>query len=231
MIVVDRISIVQGAFRLENVSFAIEAGRYAVLMGRTGSGKTTVIEAIAGLRPVAAGRILLDGRDVTHLSPGERGVGYVPQDGALFPTMTVYDNLAFPLVIRHIGAKAIRDRVAELAGWLHIAHLLNRFPVGLSGGETQRIALGRALAFFPRILLLDEPLSALDEETRESLLEVLDALKRRREVSVLHVTHHRAEAERLADIMLRVEKDTVRPANTATAPPVAADAFVPESRT
>ncbi|MFO0864109.1 MAG: ATP-binding cassette domain-containing protein [Gemmataceae bacterium] len=116
MIVVDRISIVQGAFRLDDVSFAIEAGRYAVLMGRTGSGKTTVIEAIAGLRPVAAGRILLDGRDVTRLSPAERGVGYVPQDGALFPTMTVYDNLAFPLVIRNVtaGEAAIRERVRPI---------------------------------------------------------------------------------------------------------------------
>lgn len=229
MIFVDRICVAQGAFRLDDVSFRIEPGRYAVLMGRTGSGKTTVIEAIAGLRPVASGRILLDGRDVTRLSPAERGVGYVPQDGALFPTMTVRENLAFPLVIRNVRPVTIRDRVQELAGWLHITHLLDRRAVRLSGGETQRIALGRALAFHPRILLLDEPLSALDEETRESMLAVLETLKRRREVSVLHVTHHRTEAERLADLLLRVEGRTVVNARTAPSPPVA-DAFVPDVR-
>lgn len=205
MIRVERLSLAQGAFRLDDVSFAIGRGAYAVLMGRTGSGKTTLLEAIAGLRPIAAGRILLDGRDVVNLAPAERGVGYVPQDGALFPTMTVYDNLAFALTIRRVAPRAIRDRVQELAGFLRIESLLTRPAVGLSGGESQRVALGRALAFHPRILLLDEPLSALDDETRESLLNVLEALKKLREVSVLHVTHHRAEAERLADKLLRVE--------------------------
>src|SRR5215203_3589521 len=118
-------------------------------MGRTGCGKTTLLEAICGLKPVRAGRVLLLGRDVTDLPPADRGVGYVPQDLALFPTMTVREHLGFALEVRRWDMTAAARRVEELTALLGIGHLLERKPPGLSGGEAQRVALGRALSFRP----------------------------------------------------------------------------------
>jgi ABC-type sugar transport system ATPase subunit len=209
MISVENLEVVQGAFALRDVSFAVPTGSYAVLMGSTGSGKTTLLEVIAGLRPTRAGRILLDGRDVTHLSPAARSLGYVPQDNTLFRTRTVDKNLSFALELRRIAAPEIERRVNETASWLKIGHLLDRYPAGLSGGETQRVALGRALIFQPSLLLLDEPLSALDDETRGQMVETLQALRARRNVTVLHITHNRAEAESLADVLFRIAKGRV----------------------
>jgi molybdate/tungstate transport system ATP-binding protein len=204
LIEIRDLSIHQGAFALSGVSLQIATGRYGVLMGKTGCGKTSLLEAIAGLRPIASGQIVLGNRDVTGLSPGERGSGYVPQDAALFRTMTVYNHLAFALRIRNVRKTALRNRVVELAAWLGISELLQRRTRGLSGGEMQRVALGRALSFRPSYLLLDEPLSSLDEETRDSMIELLSNLKKLGGVTVLHVTHSRSEAERLADVRFRL---------------------------
>lgn len=209
MISVEQLGIAQGAFRLTNVSFSVPTGSYAVLMGATGSGKTTLLEAIAGLRRVDAGRISLDGVDVTHLSPAARGLGYVPQDRALFGTRTVYRNLSFALELRKIPWSEIDARVQEMAGWLGIQSLLDRFPTGLSGGEGQRVALGRALIYKPPLLLLDEPLSALDDDTRGQLVEILQKLRDRRDVTVLHITHNRSEADSLADVRFRIADGNV----------------------
>jgi ABC-type sugar transport system ATPase subunit len=124
-----------GSFTLSGLSFEIPGGEYAVLMGRTGSGKTTILEAICGLRRVTSGRIRLAGRDVTSLRPADRGIGYVPQDRALFKTMTVREHLAFSLAVRKWSGSLIAQRVAELAAWLGLEKLLERRPEGLSGGE------------------------------------------------------------------------------------------------
>jgi ABC-type sugar transport system ATPase subunit len=210
VITVDRLSLVQGNFRLDDVSLSIPTGQYAVLMGRTGSGKTTILEAIAGLRSIRGGRIVLEGRDVTDLAPAARGLGYVPQDNALFVHRTVQRNLSFALELRHVSRPEIERRVTELATWLGIERLLERFPAGLSGGEAQRVALGRALAFQPTLLLLDEPLGALDEETRGQLVELLQRLRERRDVTVLHITHSSSEAELLGDLRFRLEEGRVR---------------------
>src|SRR5437660_618741 len=145
MIAVENLCVRAGAFRLDGVSFAVAAGEYAVLMGKTGSGKTTILEAMCGLTPVRAGRVLLLGRDVTRLRPADRGVGYVPQDLALFPTLNVHDNLAFALEVRGWDRNATGRRVEELSEMLGLNGLLGRRPNGLSGGESQRVALGRAL--------------------------------------------------------------------------------------
>jgi ABC-type sugar transport system ATPase subunit len=171
-------------------------------MGKTGSGKTTLLESLCGLKPVQGGSIRLLGQDVTRLKPAERGVGYVPQDLALFPTMTVREHLAFALLVRRWEAGHVARRVGELSELLGLGQLLERLPAGLSGGESQRVALGRALAFQPRILLLDEPLSALDEETREEMYVLLHSVQRCTGVTTLHVTHSRTEAHRLADRLL-----------------------------
>ena len=210
MIRVRNLTLRVGSFALEGVSFRVATGRYAVLMGKTGSGKSTLLEAVAGLKSAHRGAVELLGRDVTRLKPADRGVGYVPQDLALFPTMTVREHLAFALTVRGWDRPAVEQRVAELAELLGIGHLLARRPQGLSGGEAQRAALGRALSFRPRVLLLDEPLSALDEETREEMVELLRTIHRETGVTVLHVTHSLTEAKKLGDCLLLLADGKVR---------------------
>ena len=205
----DNLSWHAGAFRLEGVSFSVPAASYAVLMGRTGCGKTTLLEILCGLRPPAGGRVFIGEHDVTDLPPGERGIGYVPQDGAMFPTMTVREQLGFALAIRRRPASEIAARVKELADHLGIAHLLGRLPQHLSGGERQRVALGRALAAKPSVLLLDEPLSALDEELRDELAALLKRVQQDLGLTALHITHSRHEATQLADVIFRMEAGRV----------------------
>ncbi len=195
---------------LTDVTLTVPQSQYAVLMGKSGGGKTTILESIAGLRKPQAGTIVLANRDVTHLRPAARHVGYVPQDGVLFSTMTVRDNIGFALAVRGDASADIAKRVGELAEWLEVAHLLDRSPYFLSGGEKQRVALGRALASRPPVLLLDEPLAALDDDTRDHLVSVLARVRDTREVTVLHVTHNRTEAERLADVVFHLKDGAVK---------------------
>jgi ABC-type sugar transport system ATPase subunit len=209
MILVNDLTICQGVFRLEDIFLEVPTGKYGVLMGKTGCGKTSILEAVAGLRPSATGKVWLGNRNVTTLPPGERGLGYVPQDAALFRTMSVYNHLAFALSLRNWNRSAIDRRVRELAGWLGIGHLLKRRPVGLSGGEAQRVSLGRALSFQPKYLLLDEPLSSVDEEMRGSLIHLLNRIHESHELTVLHVTHNEVEADRLADVRFRLVEGKV----------------------
>lgn len=209
MIRIENVNIRAGDFRVEDARLEIPTGQYGVLMGRTGSGKTTILEAIAGLRELQTGQIWLGDRNVSQLSPAEREIGYVPQDGALFTTMTVRQHLAFALVIRRRSKAEIAGRVEELAELLGIAHLLKRRIHKLSGGERQRVALGRALSFSPSTLLLDEPLSALDDETLEQMYALLKQVQKQSGVTTLHVTHSREEARRLADCVYRFRSGRV----------------------
>lgn len=209
MIRLENICWSAGAFGLKDVSFAVPARSYAVLMGRTGSGKTSLIEIICGLRPVKVGRIWLGDRDVTAQPANARGLGYVPQDSALFPTMTVRRQIGFSLRIHGASNDEIRSTVQSLAEELAISHLLDRKPQGLSGGEKQRVALARALSAKPKVLLMDEPLSSLDEETQSDLIGLLKRTQREHDITVLHVTHSRREAESLADMRLRIEDGRV----------------------
>lgn len=218
MIAVSALSVCAGSFALGGISFVVPAGAYAVLMGRTGTGKTTLLEAICGLKKTTEGSIRLLGREVTRLKPAERDVAYVPQDRALFNTMTVRQNLAFSLVIRRWDQPAIARRVTELAELLGIGGLLDRKPIGLSGGEAQRVALGRALAYRPGILLLDEPLSALDDQTRAEMYELLRSVRRHTKVTTLHVTHNLSDTQELADQLLLLENGIVRDATSTHLP-------------
>jgi molybdate/tungstate transport system ATP-binding protein len=221
MISLEDVSIHAGQFHLEHVTFTVPAGQYGVLMGKTGCGKTTILESIIGLRQVIGGRISLYEEDVTDLNPAARGVGYVPQDGALFANMTVRDHLAFALIIRKAGRGVIEKRVQELAELLGIVHLLDRTPRGLSGGERQRVALGRALSFRPRVLCLDEPLSALDTDTRSQMCDLLKSVREHTQVTTLHVTHNLEEAELLADCRFRIDAGKVLTVPCSTTGPPA----------
>ncbi len=209
MIQFENVDIALNAFVLKAVNFRIPDGVYAVLMGRTGCGKTTILEAACGLRPIVSGRIRLMDRDVTALPPGRRNVGLVPQDGALFSTMTVAEHLGFALRIRKRPQQEIASRVDELAGLLGIGPLLQRRPHGLSGGERQRVAIGRALAAKPGVLCLDEPFSALDEETHADMMQLLKRVHQETRVTVLHVTHNRREADILAKLRLALRDGRV----------------------
>lgn len=212
MIAVEQLAVRAGSFALADISFTVPTGQHGFLMGRTGSGKTTLLEAICGLKRVTAGRVRLMGEDVTDLKPARRGIGYVPQDGALFGHLTVRDHLGFALVIRRWPPAEVGRRVAELADLLGLGELLGRRPFGLSGGEARRVALGRALAYRPRVLCLDEPLSALDEATRDEMCQVLRTVRRHTGVTILHVSHSPTEARRLADCLFVLRDGRVKPA-------------------
>ncbi|QDV69380.1 Sulfate/thiosulfate import ATP-binding protein CysA [Rosistilla carotiformis] len=199
MIEIEDATIAAGSFSLRAINLRVETGEYAVVMGKTGIGKTTILESICGLRKLRSGTIKIAGVDVTRWSAADRNVGYVPQDLALFPTMTVRQHLQFAMRLRKTDATKMKQRVDEIADILQISPLLGRNVRGLSGGEAQRVALGRALTFGPSVLLLDEPLSALDAATRQAAQTMLREINRQTGVTVLHVTHDPSEAQSMAD--------------------------------
>jgi len=199
MIDLHNLSLQAGSFSLQKINLQIPAGAYAVLMGGTGQGKTSLLEVICGLKPVMSGSVRLAGQDVTRWKPADRGIGYVPQDLALFPTISVRGHLEFALMLRNWSTIAKHERVAQLAGMLGIEHLLSRSVQHLSGGEAQRVAIGRAISFEPRVLLMDEPLNALDETTRDRLCQLLRTLHSQIKLTTLHITHSRSEARQVAD--------------------------------
>ncbi len=202
MISVQKLQLSRGNFRLPEISFEIPQGEYAVLMGPTGCGKTSLLECIVGLVKPDSGAIIIDQKEVTHLPAADRHIGYVPQDAALFKGLSVRQNIGFALSIRGTKEAAIRERVTELAASVEISNLLDRGIGGLSGGERQRVALCRAMALNPRVMLLDEPLSSLDEISREKMCSLLGEIHRESGATFLHVTHSSTEAERLASMKL-----------------------------
>jgi ABC-type Fe3+/spermidine/putrescine transport system ATPase subunit len=195
MIRAENISFHVGTFHLQGLNLDIAKGEYFVLLGPPGAGKTIFLECLCGLKQVEAGRLHIDGRDVTDLEPRTRGIGYVPQDYALFPHLSVEQNIAFGLRA-HGYSEA---KVGETADLLGIRRLLSRRIDGLSGGEKQRVALARALVLKPKILLLDEPVCALDEVTRQEVCAQLLAIQRRLGLTTVHVSHNLEEAFSVAD--------------------------------
>jgi len=186
-------------FRLNNIHLEVEKNEFFMLMGPTGAGKTVLLEAIAGLIPVSTGEILIQGLDVTKLPSEKRGVGIVYQDQSLFPHLNVLENIIYGLRFHSISKEDGNRRLHKLADILNLGNLLSRLPVNLSGGEKQRVALARALIVRPHILLLDEPLSALDPGFREDVRNALKNLHRSSETTFLMVTHDFGEALALAD--------------------------------
>ncbi|MBE0537214.1 MAG: ATP-binding cassette domain-containing protein [Phycisphaerae bacterium] len=199
MIRTEKLTFSIGQFRLDEVSIEMARNEYFVLLGPPGSGKSILLECLCGLRRPAAGRIFVDGRDITREEPRKRGIGYVPQDYALFPHLSVEDNIAFGLRSTQITRTAARGKARQTADMLGIAHLLGRNVAGLSGGEKQRAALARALVKKPKVLLLDEPVCALDEATRQSVCAMLRVLRQELDIAVMHVSHNLEEAFSVAD--------------------------------
>ncbi len=190
----------RGTVVLDDFSLQIQRGEIMALIGPSGSGKTTALRAVAGFVRPRAGRVRIGETDVTDLPPYERGIGMVVQNYALFPHMKIEDNVAFGLRAQKAEAALIADRVRDCLGLVGMAGFVGRYPRELSGGQQQRVAIARALAVRPRVLLLDEPLSALDAQIRRSMVEELAKLHRDLPgLTVLYVTHDQTEALTLAD--------------------------------
>ncbi len=199
MIEIKNLSLHLGNFSLKDINLTIEDREYFVILGPTGAGKTVFIECMAGLHHIKQGEIWVDQSEVTHLTPEERSIGYVPQDYVLFPFLNVVENIAFGLRQTRCPKAEMQERVKTLANLLSISHLLKRGTHSLSGGEKQRVALARALAPSPKILLLDEPLSSLDLQTSKYLRLELRRIHKELGVTTLHITHNQVEAEEMAD--------------------------------
>jgi molybdate/tungstate transport system ATP-binding protein len=188
-----------GRFRLYPVNLDVAPGEYFVLMGPTGSGKSLLAAAVCGLTRIESGSVFIDGRDVTLAEPRFRRVGYVPQAAGLFPHLSVARNVTFGLEVRGTGRGEAERKVGPIVEMLGLGGLMDRSTVNLSGGESQKVALARALACDPKLLMLDEPVSALDEPTRRELCPLLRRVQRQFGVATIHVCHSREEAAALAD--------------------------------
>ncbi len=192
----------------------VAQGEFVSFLGPSGCGKTTTLRMIAGFEVPGEGTIHIDGRDVTRLRPNQRDVGMVFQSYALFPNMTVADNVAFGLKVAKRPAPEIRQRVEEMLSLVKLPQLANRFPHQLSGGQQQRVALARALSIKPQVLLLDEPLSALDAKIRVSLREEIRALQRKLGITTIYVTHDQEEALSMSDRIVVMNEGQIEQVGT-----------------
>ena len=184
---------------VDDLSLQVQAGEFLTLLGPSGSGKTTTLMLLAGFEVPTSGTIRLEDRPIESLPPHQRGMGVVFQSYSLFPHMTVAQNVAFPLTVRKLSASVIRDKVAAALATVRLGHLAERKPQQLSGGQQQRVALARALVFEPRVVLMDEPLSALDKKLREEMQLEIRRLHRELGVTMVFVTHDQSEAMTLSD--------------------------------
>ncbi|WOF17277.1 ATP-binding cassette domain-containing protein [Methanoplanus sp. FWC-SCC4] len=199
MIEFDDVSLTLGDFSLKNLTLEISKGDYYFVLGPSGAGKTVILEAIAGLHRPDSGRILIRGEDVSGIPPEKRKIALVYQDYSLFPHMSVYENIAFGLLMQKAGKEEVSKAVDNIMNRLGISHLRDRHPLTMSGGEQQRVALARSLVVNPDILLLDEPLSAMDPITREKFISDLRSLHKELGITIVQVTHSRDEVFALAE--------------------------------
>jgi ABC-type Fe3+/spermidine/putrescine transport system ATPase subunit len=215
MIRVEGLTILFRTFGIRDLDITIEEGQFHFLLGPTGSGKTLILESIAGLYKPRKGKIWIEGREVQALPPEQREIGYVPQDLALFPHLRVMDNILYGIRARNLPLGDFEAHVNRLIEVMRVGSLLDRYPAGLSGGEKQRVALIRALASRPRLLLLDEPLSGLDPSIKAEIQQLMKALHAAFRPTTLCVTHNFEEARFLADAITvcmdgKVEQSGVR---------------------
>lgn len=206
-----------GGFHLRNSNLTVADGEYLVILGPTGAGKTVLIEYIVGIHQPDNGQILVDGEDISHLYTEERNIAYVPQDYALFPNLNVEKNIAYGLEARRLPKKEINRTVSDIIGKLGLDYIRHRMPLHLSGGEKQRVALGRALVTRPRLVLLDEPLSALDENLRADMARQLRKLQKSVNGSFIHVSHNFEESSEVADRIAIMDHGEIVQAGTLNA--------------
>ena len=203
MIEVTGLSIRFGQFLLQEVNLAIHSGESFFILGPSGAGKSLLMETLLGIRRPDAGKVFLDGRDITDLPPAARQVAYVPQDLALFPHLTVRENILFGLTIQGISTEEMSERLSRMVDLLELQEIINRKNVlNLSGGEKQRVALARSLILNPKVLFMDEPFKALDVSLRRRLLAEVRHLQKSLGLTLVHVTHDPEEAFLLADRMI-----------------------------
>ena len=200
---------------LSEVSLNLHANERLVILGPTGAGKTTLLRTIAGLEEPDRGQLTLHGRNITHTTPAERDMALVFQNFSLYPNKTVKENLAFPLRAprQNLTENEIEQRVLEVAQILHITPLLNRPATHLSGGEMQRVAIGRAIVRRPKLFLLDEPLTNLDAKLREILRVEIIRLQRKLRIPMIYVTHDQTEALSIADRIIVLSEGRIQPQN------------------
>lgn len=198
MLRLNNISVTVNNFALRNISFSVESGEYFVILGPSGAGKTLLLETIAGLLKIDEGDILINGKSQKHVPSENRNIGICYQDYVLFPHLNVFGNIAYGMKMKKLSKKDIKIKTENILSLLNIDYLANRSVHTLSGGEAQRVALGRAIALNPSLLLLDEPLNALDVTTKEYLERQLKKLNRDYEQTIIHVTHDFEEALNLA---------------------------------
>ncbi len=215
MIRVEGLHIEFDSFLINNISFNVNKGEYFMLLGASGSGKSVILECIAGLIKPNKGRITLNNTDITNMAIQKRKVGLVFQDFALFPHLTVKQNISYPLKIRKTKNEVIEEKVIKLTDEMNIGHLLNRTPKTLSGGEKQRVALARTLTLNPDILLLDEPLSSIDVSLKSELRTILRQLNKKGQ-TIIHVTHDYEEAISLASHIAIIHKGEILQTGTPT---------------
>lgn len=209
-ITIDRIEKRFGAaVALKELSLEVKDGEFIALLGPSGCGKTTLLRIIAGLETASSGRVLIGGKDVTGLPPRERGLAMVFQNYAVFPHMTVYENVAFGLRMKGVADADVKRQVARAAALLHIEQYLERYPAKLSGGQRQRVAVARALAVQPAVLLMDEPLSNLDALLRLEMRSELKAVLAESGTTTVYVTHDQTEAMGLADRIAVMHKGVI----------------------
>ncbi len=186
-------------YAVNDFSFSCESGEFIAILGPSGCGKTTTLRMIAGLESVSKGRISLDGEDIHHLDPKDRGIGLAFEDYALYPPLTVYDNIAFNLRAKKETPSVVKKRVEEIAELLHVKDILRAYPSELSGGQKQRVNIARAIVRRPKLLLLDEPMSHLDGKLRQVLRMEIRKLHKEMQCTTILVTHDQLEAMSLAD--------------------------------
>ena len=197
---------------LEEINLSIAPGSFCVLLGPSGCGKSTTLRIIAGLETASQGQVIIDGRDVTHLPPAQRGIAMVFQNYALFPHLSVAENIGFGLSVRKVPAAEAARRLTETAELLGLTALLDRKPGQLSGGQQQRVALGRALVAQAKVCLMDEPLSNLDAQLRQEMRTELRELQQRLGLTVVYVTHDQAEAMSMADQVVLLNRGRIEQA-------------------
>ena len=215
MIKIKELWVNLGDFELEGIDLDIQKGEYFIILGPTGAGKTVLLESIAGIYPLKGGKIWLDGREVTRFPAEKRRIGFVYQDYVLFPHLSVKENISFSLKLRKERGEEVEEKVSRMAELLRISHLLGRNPATCRKGDQQKVALARALIIEPNLLLLDEPLSAVDPQNRQDLQREIKRIHHKLGVTTIHVTHDFEEAISLGDRIAVLGEGKLRQVGTA----------------